>query len=308
MTGESDKRPRIAVVFATMNRAATAVACVRALAAQTRPPERVLVADNVSTDATVAELEALSPLPFALEVLRMPENLGNAGGVHAAMEAGFAAGADAVWILDDDSWPRPDALAAMLAEPWDPAVLLHPLQEDPRTGKFTWPLQVVAEDGSIRLIGERKDLPPGGRVRSRGVWTGALVSKRIRDGAGPVLAELFIRGEDEEYPWRIERAGFRTEAVTAAVMDHPGPADLVCWRFLGRNLYLERGLADWKLHYKVRNMVWLKRRQAGAFGALRMALAYALCVAVVDGPRRLPLVWRAFHDGWRGKLGRLEMG
>lgn len=297
--------PRVAVVFATMNRAATALACVRALAAQTRPPEWVMVADNVSTDSTVAELEVLSGLPFSLQVLRMPENLGNAGGVHAAMEAAFAAGADAVWILDDDSWPRPDALAAMLAEPWDPAVLLHPLQEDPRTGKFTWPLQVVADDGSVRLVDEGKDLPPGSRVRSRGVWTGAMISKRIRDTAGPVMAELFIRGEDEEYPWRIERAGFRTEAVTAAVMDHPGPADLVCWRFLGRSLFLERGLADWKLHYKVRNMVWLKRQQSGARGALLMAMAYALCVARIDGPQRLPLVWRAFRDGWQGKLGRL---
>jgi GT2 family glycosyltransferase len=301
-----NERPKIAAVFATMNRSATALACVRALAAQTRPPEWVLVADNVSSDATVAELEALGALPCELQVLRMPENLGNAGGVHAAMEAGFAAGADAVWILDDDSWPRPDALAAMLAEPWDPAVLLHPLQEDPRTGKFTWPLQVVGEDGSVRLVDERKDLPPGGRVRSRGVWTGAMISKRIRDAAGPVMAELFIRGEDEEYPWRIERAGFRTEAVTAAVMDHPGPADLVCWRFLGRSLFLERGLADWKLYYKVRNMVWLKRRQAGMGGALAMALAYAACVAKVDGPQRLPLVGKAFWDGWRGKLGRLK--
>lgn len=306
MTNDPEIRPRIAVVFATMNRAATAVACVRALAAQTRPPERVLVADNVSSDATVAELEALAALPFELEVLRMPENLGNAGGVHAAMEAGFAAGADAVWILDDDSWPRPGALEAMLAGPWDPALLLHPLQEDPRTGRFTWPLQVVAEDGSVRLAGTREELPAGDRVRSRGVWTGALISRRIRDAAGPVMAELFIRGEDEEYPWRIERAGFRTAAVTAAVMDHPGPTDLVSWRFLGRSLFLERGLADWKLYYKVRNMVWLKRRQKGAGGALMMALAYAACVAKVDGPRRLPLVGKAFWDGWRGKLGRLK--
>jgi len=298
------KKPVVAAVFATMNRAATAVACVRALAAQTRPPERVVVADNVSSDDTVAALESLADLPFELVIHRMRENRGNAGGVEEAMELAFARGADAVWILDDDSWPRPGALEAMLAGGWDPEVVLHPLQEDPATGRFTWPLQVVAADGSVRLVEVAAALPAGARVRSRGVWTGALVSRRIREAAGPVNGELFIRGEDEEYPWRIERAGFRTEAVTAAVMDHPGPRDVVCWRLLGKRLFLERGLVDWKLYYKVRNMVWLKRRQAGARGAVLMALAYALAVVRFDGPGRLPLLWEAVRDGWRGRLGK----
>jgi len=129
--------PKIAVVFATMNRWKTAAACVRALVAQTHPPELVIVADNVSGDETLAELSALKELPFEFIVHRMEENLGNAGGIHAAMELAFSRGADAVWILDDDSWPRPEALAAMLAEPFDPEVIRHPLQIDPATGKLT---------------------------------------------------------------------------------------------------------------------------------------------------------------------------
>ena len=51
--------PKVAVVFATMNRSATALACVRALAAQTEPPALVVVADNVSTDDTAESLLAL---------------------------------------------------------------------------------------------------------------------------------------------------------------------------------------------------------------------------------------------------------
>lgn len=299
----SPPTPRVAAVFACYNRRDTALECVRRLKAQTRPLDRVIVADNASTDGSA---EALRGLGWeALEVLDIGDNLGNAGGIQAAMEHAFAQGMDAVWILDDDSWPRPDALEEMLRSPWRDDVVIHPLQEDPTTGRFTWPLQVVAEDGSVALVHSRSELPGQPLVRSRGVWTGAMVPKKVRDGVGPVKGELFIRGEDEEYPWRIEKAGFATYAVTAAVMDHPGPADLVEWRFLGRRLFLERGLADWKLHYKVRNMVWLKRRQAGAAGALAMALAYAVCVAKVDGPERLPLVWRAFRDGWQGKLGRL---
>jgi GT2 family glycosyltransferase len=293
----------IAAVFATMNRAPTAVACVRALAAQTRPPDLVVVADNVSSDATTWLLESLAGLPFGLVVHRMPENRGNAGGVEKAMDLAFAKGADAVWILDDDSWPQAGALEALLTGMWNPGVVRHALQIDPQTGRFTWPLWVHDADG-WKLAFDRQALPAGLIIRSRTSWTGALIPKVVRERVGPVNGELFIRGEDEDYPWRIGRAGFRFEAVTNAVLDHPGPANLVHWQLLGKNFFFERGLADWKLYYKVRNMVWLKRRQTGCGRAIAMALTYAAATVLIDGPRRLPLVWRAACDGWRGRLGK----
>ena len=121
---------------------------------------------------------------------------------------------------------------------------------------------------------------------------------------GPVNGELFIRGEDEDYPWRIAQAGFVFEPVAGAVMDHPGPENLIHWHFAGKHLFIERGLADWKLYYKARNMVWLKRRQVGGLRAIAMALSYALATAWIDGPQRLPLVIKAARDGWCGRLGR----
>jgi len=150
------------------------------------------------------------------------------------------------------------------------------------------------------------ELPQGMRIRTRGMWTGALVPRQVWAVVGPVNGELFIRGEDEEYPWRIAQAGFAFEGVRDAVLDHPGPADLVNWSFAGKHLFFERGLADWKFYYKVRNMVWLKRRQAGAGAALKIALAYVMVATFCDGPRRLPLLWRAIGDGWHGRLGRVE--
>jgi len=295
---------KIAAVFATMNRAATAMACVRALAAQTRPPEWVVVADNVSDDDTVAALDALTGLPFELVVHRMRENRGNAGGVEEAMELAFARGADAVWILDDDSWPRVAALAALIDGDWDPRVVRHAMQIDPLTGRFTWPLQVADGRGGWQLVDSFDRMPAGEWVRSRIIWTGALVTREVREAVGPVNGELFIRGEDEEYPWRFEQAGFTQAAVTRAVLDHPGPQNIVHWRMLGKNFFFERGLADWKLYYKVRNMVWLKRRQSGDGSAVAMVLTYALATAWLDGPQRLPLVWGAARDGWWGRLGK----
>lgn len=296
---------KIAAVFATMNRAETAVACVMALAKQSRPPDMVLVADNCSTDETIGELELLKDLPFELIVHRMPENRGNAGGVEIVMDMAFHEGADAVWILDDDSWPREAALEALLDGPWDPHMVRHALQIDPRTGKFTWPLQITDGTGGWRLAWSEQELPDGPRIRSRITWTGALLPREVRHKVGPVTGELFIRGEDEEYPWRIEQAGFPQEAIRGAVMDHPGPDDVVHWKMLGKNFFFERGLADWKLYYKVRNMVWLKRLQSGSFKALNMAAVYTFAAVMIDGPKRLPLLCRAIHHGWIGRLGKM---
>ena len=304
MTKPMNKQLRIAAVFATMDRSATAVACVRSLAAQTRPPELVVVADNVSSDDTVWSLAGLGDLPFALRIHRMAENRGNAGGVEEAMEIAFAEGADAVWILDDDSWPRPEALAAMLEKPWNPRVVRHALQIDPKTRRFTWPLQVADGDGGWRLVETLEELPPGNFIESFASWTGALIPREVREKTGPVNGDLFIRGEDEEYPWRIEQAGFPQEAVRKAIMDHPGPENIVHWTWCGKHFFFEQGLVDWKLYYKVRNMVWLKRRQSGGMRALAMALTYALAASSIEGMHRLPLIWEAVRDGWKGRLGR----
>jgi GT2 family glycosyltransferase len=295
----------IAAVFATMNRAETARECVLALARQTRPPASVIVADNVSQDGTAQRLEDLGCLPFELVVHRMKENRGNAGGVEEAMDLAFARGADAVWILDDDSWPRMGALEALLEGEWNPAIVRHALQIDPQTGRFSWPLWVACGSGWM-LAFDESELPDGPLLRSKASWTGALISKLVRQRVGPVQGALFIRGEDEEYPWRIEQAGISFEAVRAAVMDHPGPKDLIHWHFAGKNFFFERGLAEWKLYYRVRNRVWLKRRQSGTAAAIRMALAYAAATMVIDGPRRVAVLWRAVRDGWRGRLGRMR--
>ncbi len=287
-----------------MDHAQIAVACVRALAAQTRPPDMVWVADNVSSDDTVVGLSGLTDLPFELCVHRMSENRGNAGGVEEVMDMAFAKGADAVWILDDDSWPRPGALASLLEKPWNPRVVRHALQIDPKTGRFTWPMMVSDESSKWRMVDLAKDFPNNGSLRSGGSWTGALIPREVRSRTGPVNGALFIRGEDEDYPWRIKQAGFSFEPVPAAVMDHPGPGDLVHWRILGKNFFYEPGLPDWKLYYKVRNTIWLKRQQSSALQALAVAMTYAIAAAWIDGMRRLPLIRSAIHDGWIGKLGK----
>ena len=102
-------------------------------------------------------------------------------------------------------------------------------------------------------------------------------------------------------------------------MDHPGPENIVHWELLGKNFFFERGLADWKLYYKVRNMVWLKRAAGGRLRAIAMALTYALGRGVDRWhPRACPwsgrppataggAAWGNGRDSERPKLKRLKV-
>jgi glycosyltransferase involved in cell wall biosynthesis len=302
---EASSKIRVAAVFATMNRSHVAHACVQALIKQACSPDLVVVADNASSDDTVDLLNNLTDLPFELVVLSLAENVGNAGGVDAAMECAFQRGIDAVWILDDDSFPTAGALRALLVDGYDPQVVRHSMQIDPATGRYTWPLQIDSGAG-FRLVHAPAELGELRFVKTRIMWTGALVSRHVYDAIGRVQANLFIRGEDEEYPLRMEKCGFSQEGVVDSVLEHVGPQNLLKIRLLGKNLFYEEGLSDWKLYYKVRNMVWLQQRARGKLRAAMMALAYGFMGVKVDGCQRLPLLWEAICDGWLGRLGKWE--
>jgi len=296
--------PSVGVVFATMNREDTAIACVLSLAAQTHPPDLVVVADNASSDGTANALECIPRLPFPLVVHRMGVNRGNAGGVQEAMEIAFARNMDAVWILDDDSLPRPDALRCLLDFQVSGQIVLHSLQIDPRTNDLTWPMQIHVEGIGWHTIHSLGEMPGEPVLETRNNWTGSLISRAVHMRVGPVMGELFIRGEDEEYPWRLMKFGISQRAITTSILDHPGPTRLLKKNFFGKTIYLETGLSDWKIYYKIRNMIWLQRRKRGLLHSLLMGMAYFIIVVRHEGIRRFPLVIEAFADGISSRLGR----
>jgi rhamnopyranosyl-N-acetylglucosaminyl-diphospho-decaprenol beta-1,3/1,4-galactofuranosyltransferase len=299
---------KIAAVFATMNRRDMAVQCVMALKEQTHPPDFVVVADNHSSDQTAEWLEAIPSLPFQLIVHRMTENLGNAGGVNEACRIAFGLGVDFTWILDDDSIPRRSALAALISEPPSPGTLRHALQIDPNTGNFTWPMWITSSSGERRLTFSQSELPNSKYISTLASWTGLFLSQRAWQQTGPVNSSLFIRGEDEEYPWRLACKGFRFEVSRDSILDHPGPLRLIHWQMRGLHFFFEPGLTSWKSHYKIRNMVWLKRAQSGRLRAIAVALTYAWATFLHDGFSKLPTVFKAAWEGWIGRLGRIKDG
>ncbi|MFM2041843.1 MAG: UDP-Glc:alpha-D-GlcNAc-diphosphoundecaprenol beta,3-glucosyltransferase WfaP [Pseudomonadota bacterium] len=112
---------RIAVIIPCRNAAPWIGATLRSVLEQTRPPDRILVVDNGSTDDGPARVAAIARTAPTLSLLTCPHP-----GAAAARAAGLAAldaqggaegsaggGADAVLFLDADDLLGPTALAAL---------------------------------------------------------------------------------------------------------------------------------------------------------------------------------------------------
>lgn len=104
---------RTAAVVVTYNRRAMLEACIGSLLAQTAPCD-ILVVNNHATDGTDAYLAGLTAQNDRVFARDTGENLGGAGGFNAGMRWAVEAGYDGVWIMDDDTLPRPDALQKFL--------------------------------------------------------------------------------------------------------------------------------------------------------------------------------------------------
>ena len=104
---------RIAAIVVTYNRKELLLQCLEHLLAQEGAACDVLVVDNASTDGTCQAVEQLGKDRILYR--NTGENLGGAGGFNFGMRWAVEEGYDYLWVMDDDTLPRPDALAQLWA-------------------------------------------------------------------------------------------------------------------------------------------------------------------------------------------------
>lgn len=296
----------IAAVFVTMNRCETARTCLGRLAAQTVRPERVLVINNASTDATTAMLaEAAQRSNGWIEPHDLDDNVGNAGGMEILLARVFNEGYQAAWILDDDSWPEPEALERLITADLPNDAVRSCRVVDLATGALSWPLQVPAGHG-WRFLETNDPLPDGKTFRIRRSWLGALIPREVYERVGRVTGELFLRGEDEDYPRRIEAAGFPVFLVSGSLLHHPPSGPLKHWEIGGYTVVLENSLNGNPLYYRLRNSWWMIRRDRGNLPAAGVAILFALALLrwKKSPSSWLPIWWEALGDAFAGRLGK----
>jgi GT2 family glycosyltransferase len=284
---------RVCAVVVTYNRKLLLRECLLALLAQTRPLDRILVVDNVSTDGTLDLLAAeFPPTDYpAVEVFRLERNVGGAGGFHAGLQRAAGQGFDWIWLLDDDTIARPDTLAELFATR---------ARFEPASAPDLLASKVVWTDGSIHPMNvpriKRNDLESlcqgalGGALSLRSTsFVACLVHRRLVERYGLPIAEYFIWNDDVEYSARILRHEFgvlaprsRVEHKTTLKDADPGP----------------------RYYYGLRNSVWMLRCSRAWAPEEKLQMSAVVAKGLLNYLRRgfswarLEVVGRALRDGF----------
>jgi len=235
--------------------------CLAGVREQTAP-HRLVVVDNASTDGTAA---LLTGFPEAT-VLRMPRNLGFAGGVAAGLAA---VDTEFVALLNDDAVPASGWLRALLdAAPGAAAVtsrMLLPAGAVNNAGVLLRPDGYGADRG----LGD-PDGPPYDRPAEVFGFSGGAALLRVAAvrEVGGFPAPYFLYYEDTDTSWRLRLAGLRVTYAPGAVVRHAHSASA------------DRSSASFSFHNERNRLLTLTRCAPAAF-ALGQVLRFPLTTASI---------------------------
>ena len=111
---------KIIAVVVSCNRHALLVECIEALRRQTRKPHTILVVNNGSSDYTTVWLDKQEDLVHLYQ-----ENQGSAGGYKAGIEWAYKNHYTWIWCMDDDGYPKQDALEKLVQHATGETLLLN---------------------------------------------------------------------------------------------------------------------------------------------------------------------------------------
>ncbi len=305
----------VCAVVVTCNRKELLAECLDALIGQSHPVARVLVVDNASTDGT-SELLAEWTSDRVVHV-RLPENLGGAGGFAAGVEAGRAQPCEWLWLMDDDAEPRPDALERMLSAA--PA-------RDPRTVALC-PQVVYASGGldanqrghfrrRLRPLAEAEYVAGHHPVLGFTSFVGSLIRTAAARALAPPRADFFVWGDDVEYSLRLRQLG-ELRLVPESVMLHKREAHAYMtpratfWNWiLPVEMFPTPLDRFWQNLCGLRNYLWIKRTYEGqrALSAAGTTLQFVVKHLLYDDEalRRIPWILRFARDGRRGRFKNIQ--
>ncbi len=228
---------KVIAVVVTYNRQQLLSECITALRNQSRKPDAILVVNNGSTDNTEQWLQQQSDITFITQ-----KNVGSSGGFATGLSNAFKSGYTWMWCMDDDGYPRADALQNLLTEATEDLKLYNCAVIDKEDKKsFVW------KTGEFKSIDEVKDNTVEGIGHP---FNGTMINRRIIERVGVPQPKYFLWGDETEYYYRITKKNqIPVCTVTNSVHYHPASA------FSYKQDWDYK--SAWKMYYYVRNRFYI---------------------------------------------------
>lgn len=292
----TEAAPPVCAVVVTYNRRELLLCCLTALCRQSRPPNRIIVVDNASTDGTPEAMTAYAKhAGVQVEYVRLEVNTGGAGGFKHGLQQAVSAGAQWVWLMDDDAEPHPAALAELMTVATNPTDIYGSVATHGED--VCWNTTLLEPEK--RVVNHLAQMPDRAHVQSL-PFLGFLIHCDLVRTIGLPDDGFFIAADDIEYCLRAQRAGAQIIIAGKSHIEHP-KTDIRVWRILGTSIsYLS--LSPWKRYYDTRNRILIARKYyglrlltqtiPGSFVRLFVALRFeprklaqfgAFCAGLVDG-------------------------
>jgi GT2 family glycosyltransferase len=222
----------IAVVV-SYNRRALLSECINALRNQTRRLDAILVVNNGSTDDTEKWLLDQPDVFFITQ-----KNVGSSGGFNTGISWAYKHGYSWIWCMDDDGYPKEDALENLLSTGLHEHALLNCAvlnKEDKKS--FVWKTKdyKTINDVDVAMI--------------RGIghpFNGTLLHRAIVEKVGVPRQALFLWGDETEYYYRIvKQHKIPVYTVANSIHYHPSTA------FTFKEDWDYK--TSWKMYFYIRN-------------------------------------------------------
>jgi hypothetical protein len=268
--GESVKAPDLSIVILAYNRCDSLMTILSHIKKIQKPTYEIIVVDNASQDDTVAEL---SRSHAEVRLIKSSYNQGV-----AAYNLGFeAARGIYTLILDDDSYPAPEAMAQAKKA----------LDEDPKLGVVAFHVRYPGRCGLVKPALVLPEAPIKNRLAFNGA--GAMVRTDLLNRLGGYCPAFFLYQNELDLSLRIVAEGF----------------DVVYFPHItGFHLNEPKNRHSWRApFYYCRNAFWVIWQHYPMTLALVETLHWIYAVFRYSWEQKTPIYCKAFLAAWRWPAG-----
>ncbi len=233
----------VGVIIVNYNGGERLVACLSALAQQTRKPDKTVIVDNCSSDFDAKKIQKDFP---GVDVVVLDKNTGFAAANNKAID--LLTSVEWVVLLNPDAYAMPDWLEKYVA-----GITEHP-------GYSSYACRMLSLDGqSLDGTGDvyhisgaswRRDYgnPVDRRMQSDEIFSpsgaAALIKRDVYLEAGGFNEDFFCYMEDVDLGFRLQLLGYHCFYISDAVVTHEGSA------LVGQH-------SEFQVYHGHRNLVWV---------------------------------------------------